>query len=174
MTRLGKRIYRDRLELQEEDPDGGRRKRYRIYGDDPTYHHEDGTDFAALDADLISVTRCTSSSRICGASRSSRAGTCPLSWRGPPPRPDAPARPGEACREAAPRDRGHNHRYYVLDDPVISDPDYDGLLRELRELEEEHPELRTPDSRPSGSAGGRCSASPRSASDPDGVARERA
>ena len=56
MTRLGKRIYRDRLELQEEDPDGGRRKRYRIYGDDPTYHHEDGTDFAALDADLISVT----------------------------------------------------------------------------------------------------------------------
>jgi 5'-nucleotidase len=56
VTRLGKRIYRDRLELQEEDPGGGRRKRYRIYGDDPTYHHEDGTDFAALDADLISVT----------------------------------------------------------------------------------------------------------------------
>ena len=49
-------IYRDKLELQEEDPDGGRRRRYRIYGDDPTYHHEDGTDFAAMDADKISVT----------------------------------------------------------------------------------------------------------------------
>jgi 5'-nucleotidase len=56
VTRLGKRIYRDRLELQEEDPDGRRRKRYRIYGDDPSYHHQDGTDFAALDADMISVT----------------------------------------------------------------------------------------------------------------------
>jgi 5'-nucleotidase len=56
VTRLGKRIYRDRLELEEEDPDGRRRKRYRIYGDDPTYHHQDGTDFAALDADMISVT----------------------------------------------------------------------------------------------------------------------
>jgi DNA ligase (NAD+) len=49
---------------------------------------------------------------------------------------------------------GHNHRYYVLDDPVISDPDYDDLLRELRELEEEHPQLRTPDS-PTQRVGGR-------------------
>jgi DNA ligase (NAD+) len=40
----------------------------------------------------------------------------------------------------------HNHRYYVLDDPVISDPEYDDLLRELIRLEEQHPELRTPDS----------------------------
>jgi DNA ligase (NAD+) len=40
----------------------------------------------------------------------------------------------------------HDHRYYVLDDPVISDPDYDDLLRELREIEEENPELLTPDS----------------------------
>ncbi len=40
----------------------------------------------------------------------------------------------------------HNHRYYVLDDPEISDPEYDDLLRELMALEEEHPELRTPDS----------------------------
>jgi DNA ligase (NAD+) len=40
----------------------------------------------------------------------------------------------------------HNRRYYVLDDPVISDPEYDDLLRELIRLEEEHPELRTPDS----------------------------
>jgi DNA ligase (NAD+) len=40
----------------------------------------------------------------------------------------------------------HNHRYYVLDDPVISDPDYDDLLRELIQLEEQHPELRAPES----------------------------
>ena len=40
----------------------------------------------------------------------------------------------------------HNHRYYVLDDPEISDADYDALLNELRDLEAEHPELLTPDS----------------------------
>lgn len=40
----------------------------------------------------------------------------------------------------------HNHLYYVLDDPEIGDDTYDELLNELRALEEEHPELRTPDS----------------------------
>jgi DNA ligase (NAD+) len=40
----------------------------------------------------------------------------------------------------------HNHRYYVLDDPVISDAEYDQLMQELRRLETEHPELITPDS----------------------------
>lgn len=40
----------------------------------------------------------------------------------------------------------HNHRYYVLDDPVISDAEYDQLLQELRGLEEAHPELLTADS----------------------------
>ena len=40
----------------------------------------------------------------------------------------------------------HNYRYYVLDDPVISDPEYDDLLRELIALEEANPKLRTPDS----------------------------
>jgi len=40
----------------------------------------------------------------------------------------------------------HNHRYYVLDDPEVSDAEYDALLNELRELEAEHPELRTPES----------------------------
>jgi DNA ligase (NAD+) len=40
----------------------------------------------------------------------------------------------------------HNHRYYVLDDPEISDPEYDDLLRELVALEESDPGLRTPDS----------------------------
>ena len=57
VTRLGKRIYRDKLELQEEATDGGvSRRRYRIYGDDPSYHHEEGTDFAAIRAERISVT----------------------------------------------------------------------------------------------------------------------
>jgi DNA ligase (NAD+) len=40
----------------------------------------------------------------------------------------------------------HNHRYHVLDAPVVSDAEYDALMRELRGLEEEYPELRTPDS----------------------------
>ena len=40
----------------------------------------------------------------------------------------------------------HNFRYYVLDDPVISDSQYDELLRELQSLEEAHPKLITPDS----------------------------
>jgi DNA ligase (NAD+) len=40
----------------------------------------------------------------------------------------------------------HNHLYYVLDDPEIGDDSYDALLNELRALEEEHPELLTPDS----------------------------
>ena len=40
----------------------------------------------------------------------------------------------------------HNHRYYVLDDPEISDGDYDLLMRDLQEIEEQSPELITPDS----------------------------
>ena len=40
----------------------------------------------------------------------------------------------------------HNYRYYVLDDPVISDAEYDRLLRELQSLEDTHPELITDDS----------------------------
>ena len=39
-----------------------------------------------------------------------------------------------------------NRRYYVLDDPSITDAEYDRLLRELIEIETAHPELRTPDS----------------------------
>ncbi len=40
----------------------------------------------------------------------------------------------------------HNYRYYVLDDPVVTDADFDRLLRELRAIEEHHPELATADS----------------------------
>jgi DNA ligase (NAD+) len=40
----------------------------------------------------------------------------------------------------------HEHLYYVLDAPEISDAEYDALMRELQELEQAHPELATPDS----------------------------
>lgn len=42
--------------------------------------------------------------------------------------------------------RHHEHLYYVLDQPEISDAEYDALMRELRDLEAKHPELLTPDS----------------------------
>ena len=40
----------------------------------------------------------------------------------------------------------HNYRYYVLDEPVVSDAEYDRMLRELQELEDAHPDLKTVDS----------------------------
>jgi DNA ligase (NAD+) len=49
----------------------------------------------------------------------------------------------EALREKI---RYHEHRYYVLDDPEISDAEFDRLMNQLKKLEAEHPELITPDS----------------------------
>jgi DNA ligase (NAD+) len=40
----------------------------------------------------------------------------------------------------------HNYRYHVLDDPEVSDAEYDRLMRELKALEEQYPDLVTPDS----------------------------
>jgi DNA ligase (NAD+) len=66
---------------------------------------------------------------------------------------ERPADPRE--RPADPRERAaelrraidyHAYRYYVLDDPEIGDDQYDALFNELKALEEEHPELITPDS----------------------------
>jgi len=57
----------------------------------------------------------------------------------------APA-PAERVAELRRQLEYHGYRYYVLDDPEISDYDYDMLLDELRALEAEHPELLTPDS----------------------------
>lgn len=57
-------------------------------------------------------------------------------------------------RELADEIRHHDFRYYVLDDPQISDAAYDALYRELEELEARYPELRTPDS-PTQRVGGR-------------------
>ncbi len=50
--------------------------------------------------------------------------------------------------------RYHNYRYYVLDDPVVSDAEYDRLFQQLQELEEAYPGLRTPDS-PTHQVGGK-------------------
>ncbi len=55
VARLGKRIYRDALEVVEEGPTPARR-RYRVYGDAPDYHREPGTDMSAIAAGHIAVT----------------------------------------------------------------------------------------------------------------------
>ena len=141
-TRLGKRIYNDRMQLTEE-ADG--RRRYRIYGEMPGYQHEDGTDFAAMADGCIAVTPLHFDLTDQAGVREARR-----------LRPRRAARAGRAGSvSAAAEDRAaelrraldhHNHRYYVLDDPEVSDADYDAQLNELRDLEAEHPELRTPDS----------------------------
>jgi len=40
----------------------------------------------------------------------------------------------------------HNYRYYILDQPEISDAQYDRLMRELEKLEKDYPKLRSPNS----------------------------
>src|SRR5438046_5266370 len=55
----------------------------------------------------------------------------------------SPAEPVEELRRQL---EHHEYLYYVLDQPEISDAEFDRLMRELREIEEAHPELRTPDS----------------------------
>lgn len=61
--------------------------------------------------------------------------------------------PKERIKELREKINYHNYRYYVLDQPEISDYEYDMLMRELIELEEKYPELKTPDS-PSQRVGG--------------------
>ena len=59
------------------------------------------------------------------------------------PKEKAVEREIEGLREEI---RRHEHLYYVLDAPEISDADFDRLMQELKKLEAAHPELRTPDS----------------------------
>ena len=62
---------------------------------------------------------------------------------------DLPAVPPEAREEHATISEvieDARYRYYVLDDPTLSDADFDQRMRRLEALEEEFPELRTPDS----------------------------
>ncbi|UCC15686.1 MAG: NAD-dependent DNA ligase LigA [Gammaproteobacteria bacterium] len=54
--------------------------------------------------------------------------------------------PSQRARQLREELNFHNYRYYVLDDPEIPDVEYDRLLRELQKIEEDHPELVTPDS----------------------------
>ncbi|MBV8366481.1 MAG: NAD-dependent DNA ligase LigA [Candidatus Eremiobacteraeota bacterium] len=57
--------------------------------------------------------------------------------------PTAPAERAARLRELLHR---YNEEYYVRDAPTVSDAEYDTLMRELREIEDAHPDLRTPDS----------------------------
>ena len=62
------------------------------------------------------------------------------------PMPQASLEIQQRAHELRETIRHHEHRYYVLDDPEISDADYDALMNELKALEQAHPELVTPDS----------------------------
>jgi DNA ligase (NAD+) len=53
---------------------------------------------------------------------------------------------GARMKRLADEVREHRHRYYVLDQPTLSDAEYDALERELRDLEAKHPELADPNS----------------------------
>ena len=59
---------------------------------------------------------------------------------------DPPAEARERHAELAEAVEYHRYRYYVLDAPTVSDAEFDALMRELEELEERYPALRTPDS----------------------------
>ena len=65
----------------------------------------------------------------------------------------APADARERHQELSEQVEDARWRYYVLDDPTLSDADFDVRMRELEALEEAHPELRTPDS-PTQTVGG--------------------
>ncbi len=71
-------------------------------------------------------------------------GAAEIAGPGLPAEPPAQARQRHA--DLAEQITEHNYRYHVLDSPLISDAEYDKLMRELRELEDSYPELRTPDS----------------------------
>jgi DNA ligase (NAD+) len=68
---------------------------------------------------------------------------------GADPTPEASQRHAELADEV----RNHQYRYYVLDAPIVTDAEFDTLLRELEVLETQYPALRTPDS-PTQNVGG--------------------
>src|SRR4030043_207465 len=63
-----------------------------------------------------------------------------------PPPSAAPPEVVSRIKELREQLHYQNYRYYVLDEPVVSDAEYDRLLLELEQLEEEYPELVIPDS----------------------------
>jgi len=68
----------------------------------------------------------------------------------------APTSPADRAAELRALIDHQNERYYLLDSPEISDAEYDALVRELRAIEADHPELVTPDS-PTQAVGGAAS-----------------
>ena len=64
----------------------------------------------------------------------------------PPQDRTTPQDASKRAKELREQIRAHNYRYYVLNDPAISDAEYDALMEALLSLEESHPELVTPDS----------------------------
>ena len=70
------------------------------------------------------------------------------------PRPSRLAETRTRVRQLRDKIRRHDYLYYVLDRPAISDAEYDALVADLRRLEEQFPELVTPDSPTQRVAGG--------------------
>ena len=146
VTSIGKRIYEDELKLEREEE---HRRRYWIYGSDPGFHDEPGTDLAAVAAGRVAVTPI----HFDLTDRAGSAGAQQL-------RPGGAARAGRPRRvvsdprkEMLPRTRELRLSSNITRTattcstiPRIGDDVYDALLDELRRLEAEHPQLRTPDS----------------------------
>jgi DNA ligase (NAD+) len=61
-------------------------------------------------------------------------------------RSDSPSNPAARAEKLRADLRHHEHLYYVMDAPEVSDQQYDALMNELKRIEAEHPELLTPDS----------------------------
>ncbi|MFC7310385.1 NAD-dependent DNA ligase LigA [Streptomyces monticola] len=74
------------------------------------------------------------------------AQTAPAASSAPAAASSVPAAAREKHAQLAEQIEEHRFRYYVKDQPVVSDAEFDKLLRSLEALEDEHPELRTPDS----------------------------
>ena len=145
VTRLGKRIYRDELKLEREEE---HRRRYWIYGSDPGFHDEPGTDLAAVaagriarDPDPLRPDRPTGAR---GAERASTWRRCSsLGDRRRCERRERALPARSALRSAL---EHHAYRYYVLDDPRSATRRTTRCSTSCGRSEEEHPELRTPDS----------------------------
>ena len=128
---------------------GGGRRRYQIYGFEPSFEDEEGSDLSAIAHGRISVTPVhfdlTDRSGLDRLRSWDLEAMLAVVGTAASPMSRAKAVRSEP-RSCGARSRTTTARYYVLDDPEISDTEYDDLLRELRELEEANPELRTPDS----------------------------
>ncbi len=144
------------------------RRRYWIYGSDPGFHDEPGTDLAAVAAGRIAVTPIhfdltdrpslealqefdlegllAPVARDASRERRKDATAASAAERGDSGAARAKAQRRKRVSELREPLEHHAYRYYVLDDPEIGDDEYDRLLDELRALERDHPQLRSADS----------------------------